>query len=65
MSVATWLRTDSMACSRLKRLLRAYVVLGERDKAQAAAGDARRALAGDPDKLRQIEDMIRSLGLQG
>jgi cytochrome c-type biogenesis protein CcmH len=44
-----------------QRLLRAYMVLGERDKAQAAAGDARRALADDPDKLRQIEDTIKSL----
>ncbi len=47
-----------------QRLLRAYVVLNERDKAQAAAGDARRALASDPDKLRQIENTIKSLGLQ-
>ena len=41
------------------------MVLGERDKAQAAAGDARKALAGDADKLRQIEDTIKSLGLEG
>ena len=47
-----------------QRLLRAYIVLNERDKAQAAAGDARRALASDPDKLRQIEDTIKSLGLE-
>ena len=46
-----------------QRLLRAYVVLNERDKAQAAAGDARKAFASDPDKLRQIEDTIKSLGL--
>ena len=48
-----------------QRLLRAYMVLGERDKAQAAAVDAKRALASDPDKLRRIEDMLRSLGLEG
>jgi cytochrome c-type biogenesis protein CcmH len=47
-----------------QRLLRAYMVLGERDKAHAAAADAKRALASDPDKLRQIEDMIKSLGLE-
>jgi cytochrome c-type biogenesis protein CcmH len=47
-----------------QRLLRAYVVLNERDKAQAAAGDARRALSSDPDKLRQIEDTIKTLGLK-
>lgn len=48
-----------------QRLVRAYMVLGERDKAQAAAVDARKALAGDPDKLRRIEDTIKSLGLAG
>jgi len=47
-----------------QRLLRAYMVLNERDKAYAAAADARRALASDPDKLRQIEDTIKSLGLE-
>ncbi|MBX6329390.1 MAG: c-type cytochrome biogenesis protein CcmI [Pseudolabrys sp.] len=46
-----------------QRLLRAYVVLGERDEAQAAAAEARRALAADADKLRRIDDVIRSLGL--
>ena len=63
--LADKLKTDGNDVEGWQRLLRAYVVLGERDKAQAAAGDARRALAGDPDKLRQIEDMIKSLGLQG
>ena len=48
-----------------ERLLRAYMVLGERTKAQVAAGDARKALAGDADKLRKIEDTIKSLGLEG
>jgi cytochrome c-type biogenesis protein CcmH len=47
-----------------QRLLRAYVVLGERDKAVNAASDARNALAGDPGKLREIEDVIKTLGLQ-
>jgi cytochrome c-type biogenesis protein CcmH len=47
-----------------QRLLRAYMVLNERDKAHAAAADARKALASEPDKLRQIEDTIKSLGLE-
>ncbi len=47
------------------RLLRVYVVLGDRDKAQAAAADARRALASDPEKLRRVEDAIKELGLMG
>lgn len=63
--LADKLKADGSDVEGWQRLVRAYVVLGERDKAQAAAGDARRALAGDPDKLRQIEDMIKSLGLQG
>jgi len=47
------------------RLVRAYMVLGERDKALAAAGDARRALASEPDKLRQVDELIKGLGLEG
>lgn len=48
-----------------QRLLRAYMVLGERDMAHNAATDAKRALANDPDKLRRIEDTIKSLGIDG
>lgn len=47
------------------RLLRAYMVLGDRDKAARAADDARRALSGDPDKLRKIEELAEGLGLKG
>jgi cytochrome c-type biogenesis protein CcmH len=47
------------------RLVRSYMVLGERDKARAAAGEARHALASDPEKLRQIDELIRGLGLEG
>lgn len=48
-----------------QRLLRAYMVMGERDKATAAAADARRAFASDPDKLRRIDDAIKSMGIDG
>jgi cytochrome c-type biogenesis protein CcmH len=47
------------------RLIRAYLVLGERDKARAAAGDARRALADDVDKLGRLDDLVAGLGLKG
>jgi cytochrome c-type biogenesis protein CcmH len=47
------------------RLVRSYMVLGELDKARAVAGDARRALAGDPTKLRHFEDLVKALGLEG
>lgn len=46
------------------RLVRAYMVLGERDKARAAAGDARRALAGEPDKLQRVDELVKGLGLE-
>lgn len=47
------------------RLVRAYVVLGERDKAKAAAADARRALAEHPDEIKRIDDLVKGLGLEG
>jgi cytochrome c-type biogenesis protein CcmH len=47
------------------RLVRAYVVLGDRDKARSAAADARRALVGHPDEIKQIDDLVKGLGLEG
>ncbi|HYT46787.1 MAG TPA: hypothetical protein VEL04_00055, partial [Burkholderiales bacterium] len=46
------------------RLVRAYSVLGERDNARAAASDARRALAADPDKVRRLEELVNTLALK-
>jgi len=61
--LAERLKQDGSDVEGWQRLLRAYVVMGDHDKAKAAAEDARRALAGEPDKLRQIEGTIKSLGL--
>jgi cytochrome c-type biogenesis protein CcmH len=47
------------------RLVRAYMVLGDREKALGAAGDARRALASEPDKLRRVDELVKGLGLEG
>jgi cytochrome c-type biogenesis protein CcmH len=47
------------------RLVRAYTVLGDRDKAKSAAADAKRALADHPDDLRRIDDLLKTLGLSG
>ena len=49
----------------LAALLRAYMVLGDKEQARAAAEDARRALTSDPEKLRRIDDLIKGLGLEG
>lgn len=47
------------------RLIRAYSVLGERDKALGAAASARAALAGNSDNLRRIGELAKELGLEG
>ncbi len=46
------------------RLVRSYMVLGESDKARAAATDARNALASDADKLRQFDAAVKDLGVK-
>lgn len=46
------------------RLVRAYAVLGERDKARSAVSDARRAVGGDADKLRRLDELAKGLGLE-
>jgi cytochrome c-type biogenesis protein CcmH len=63
--LADKLKEDGSDLAGWQRLLRAYMVLGERDKAQTAAGDAKKALVSDPDKLRQLGDTIKSMGLEG
>ncbi|MFL6797828.1 MAG: c-type cytochrome biogenesis protein CcmI [Xanthobacteraceae bacterium] len=47
------------------RLVRSYMVLGEPDKARAAVLDARHALGADPGKLRQLDEAVKGLGLDG
>ena len=47
------------------RLVRAYSVLHEEDKAKSALSDARRNLAGDPAAAARIEALARELGLEG
>jgi cytochrome c-type biogenesis protein CcmH len=47
------------------RLIKAYSVLGDRDKALAAAANARSALAGNRENLRRIGELAKELGLEG
>jgi cytochrome c-type biogenesis protein CcmH len=47
------------------RLVRAYMVLGDADKAKAASSDARQAVAKDPERLRALNDGLKNLGLDG
>ncbi|MEZ5786727.1 MAG: c-type cytochrome biogenesis protein CcmI [Xanthobacteraceae bacterium] len=63
--LAARLSTDGSDVEGWLRLVRSYLVLGERDKAQAAAKNARRALAGDPEKLRRLDSGVKELGVEG
>jgi len=47
------------------RLVRAYMVMGERDKAVNALLDARQAVANDAERLRQLNEGLKNLGLDG
>ncbi len=42
------------------RLVRAYMVLGDADKAKAASSDARQAVAKDPQRLRELNDGLKN-----
>ena len=46
-----------------QRLIRAYAVLGDRDKARQALADARKALAAQPDQIAALDAEQKSLGL--
>jgi cytochrome c-type biogenesis protein CcmH len=61
--LATRLKQDGADLDGWLRLVRAYTVLGEPDKAKAAAADARSALAGEPEKVRRLDELARTLGL--
>ena len=47
------------------RLVRAYMVMGEREKAESARADARQAVANDAERLRQLNEGLKNLGLDG
>jgi cytochrome c-type biogenesis protein CcmH len=47
------------------KLVRAYMVMGEADKARSALTEARQAVAKDPERLRQLNDGLKNLGLDG
>ena len=47
------------------RLVRAYTVLGETDKARQALVDARRSMAGNQEALSRLDGLAHELGLEG
>ena len=45
------------------KLIKAYSVLGQKDAAQAAVADARKALTNSPAEVKSIDDFAKALGL--
>jgi cytochrome c-type biogenesis protein CcmH len=62
--LAERLKQDGSDLDGWMRLVRSYVVLGERDKAIAAAADARRIIGNDADKRQRFDEFVKSLGLE-
>lgn len=63
--LATRLKQNGDDVEGWLRLVRAYLVMGERDKAKAALTDARQAVANDADRLRQLNEGLKNMGLDG
>jgi cytochrome c-type biogenesis protein CcmH len=59
------LKADGADLEGWQRLLRAYVVLGDPEKARAALADARKALGADAEKRKKLDEFARGLGLEG
>jgi cytochrome c-type biogenesis protein CcmH len=63
--LATRLKQNGDDVEGWLRLVRAYMVMGDRDKAKSAQADARQAVANDAERLRQLNEGLKSLGLDG
>lgn len=59
------LKADGSDLDGWLRLMRAYVVLGEPDKARTALADARKALGADADKRKTLDEFAKGLGIEG
>jgi cytochrome c-type biogenesis protein CcmH len=63
--LAARLRQDGSDVEAWLRLVRSYQVLGEPEQVRTAIADARRALAGDTDKLRRLDEGLKELNADG
>ncbi len=63
--LAERLKNDGSDLDGWRRLVRAYMVLGEGDNAKSAAAAARKALSPEPEKKRQFDDFAKALGIEG
>lgn len=63
--LAARLKTEGEDVEGWLRLVRAYMVLGETEKAKTTLAAARAAVTKNPERLRQLNDGLKSLGLDG
>jgi cytochrome c-type biogenesis protein CcmH len=63
--LATRLRQNGDDVEGWLRLVRAYMVMGDRDKAKDAEAAARQAVANDAERLKQLNEGLKNLGLDG
>jgi cytochrome c-type biogenesis protein CcmH len=63
--LATRLKQNGDDVEGWLRLVRAYMVMGDADRARGASSDARQAVANDPERLRQLNEGLKNLGLDG
>jgi cytochrome c-type biogenesis protein CcmH len=61
--LATRLRQDGSDVNGWIMLVRSYLVLGERERAEAAVAAARGALEAKPDDRRRFDDGLKTLGM--
>jgi cytochrome c-type biogenesis protein CcmH len=63
--LATRLKQNGDDVDGWLRLVRAYMVMGDREKAKGALLDARQAVGSDVERLRQLNEGLKNLGLDG
>ena len=63
--LATRLKQNGDDVEGWLRLVRAYMVMGDRDKARGAETSAREAVANDAERLKQLNEGLKNLGLDG
>ena len=59
--LAGQLKKDGSDVKGWEQLMRSYKVLGDTEKQKAAIADAKQALAGDADKLKQFETALKDI----
>ncbi|WP_291858132.1 c-type cytochrome biogenesis protein CcmI [Bradyrhizobium sp.] len=63
--LATRLKQNGDDVEGWLRLVRAYMVMGDRDKAISALANARQAVANDAERLQRLNEGLKNLGLDG